>query len=261
MESTWTQRLARGGIGGIAGGVASAAVLWVAVEPALDRAIALEGAGGAGHSHVEATSSHSHSHEAGETVTRLQQQIGGTVTVVVVAALMGLVFAVVYARSRHRLPGRTDLGRSLLLGGLAFGVLALGPALLIPANPPGVGDPETVDHRTLGYLLVVGLGALLVGAAFGLRHLLARRGAAPEVAWALVAVGVTIGVAAIALLAPVPAVVVPSSMPAGLLWDFRMGSLAQLGAMWGVIGFVHGALVHRAATRRRESAPPALVHA
>ncbi len=194
-------------------------------------------------------------------MTRLQQQIGGTVTVIVVAALMGLAFSVVYARSRHRLPGRTDLGKSTALGMVAFAVMALGPALALPANPPGVGDPDTVNYRTLCYFLVIGLGILVVGAAFGIQRYLERRGTSAELTWAAVAAVAAVGAGAVLLLAPGPADVVPGSMPAALLWDFRVGSLAQLAAMWGVIGLVHGVVAHRAEVARPGAGRPMAVRA
>ncbi len=261
MNDTWARRLARGALSGAAGGVAAATVLWMAVEPAIAQAIALEEAGDGGHAHGGAEAGHTHSGDSGEVVTRLQQQVGGTLTVVLVAALMGLVFAVVYARSRHRLPGRSDLGKSIALGALAFGVMGVLPALVVPANPPGVGDPGTVDHRTLTYLLVIGLGVLVAGVAFAVRSHLDQRGVAGEIVWLLTAVVAIVGVGAILVLVPGPADAVPHTMPAALLWDFRVGSLAQLGAMWGVIGVVHGALAHRATRARSAPGATAIVQA
>lgn len=264
MEGSWAQRLLRGGAAGAAGGIASAITLWIVVEPVLAKAVALEGAGEDTHGHGHGEAAHAHSHdtgEAGEVVTRLQQQVGGVITVLVVAILMGVAFSVVYARSRHRLPGATDLGRSLALGFLAFAVMGLGPALAIPANPPGVGDPDTVNYRTLCYLLIIALGVLLVGASFGMRRHLALREVAAGTAWLLVAVMAVAGAAAILWLAPGPADIVPASMPAALLWEFRIGSLAQLAAAWGVTGLVHGVLVQRAATLRSQPAASQVVRA
>lgn len=245
MNETWGRRLARGALSGAAGGVAAVTVLWFAVEPAIAKAIDLEKAGDGGHAHDGAGSGHTHGADGGEVVTRLQQQIGGTLTVIVVAAMMGVAFAVVYTRSRHRLPGTTDLGKSVALGALAFAVIGVLPALVVPANPPGVGDPETVNHRTLAYLLVIGLGLLVVGGVFALRRILDQRGVADEIAWLLTAVAAVAGVGAILGVAPGPSDAVPHTMPAGLLWDFRVGSLAQIGLMWGVLGLVNGVLAHR----------------
>ena len=150
---TWAQRLGRGAVAGLTGGAVSAIVLWLAVEPSISKAIDLENAAAEGHSHGD----------DGELISRTAQLIGGTVTSIVVGVLLGVVFAVVYARSQHRLAGFTDLGRSLSLAALAFAVVALLPALKVPANPPAVGDPGTVNERTLTYLAIILLGLVLVG--------------------------------------------------------------------------------------------------
>jgi hypothetical protein len=182
-------------------------------------------------------------------VTRLQQQIGGTLTVIVVGALFGLAFAVIYAKSRHRLPGATDLGKSLALASITAVVMVLLPALLAPANPPGVGDPATVNARTLTYVAVLALGAIAVCAVFAVHRALGARGGAPEVRWILTA-GAAIGLTS-ALLWVGPSVneSVPAHLPADLLWQFRLGSIAQLTAMWLLIGVVHGYLQQRRAVR------------
>src|SRR5688500_5244149 len=121
-ELSWPRRLELGARAGVVGGVASSLLLWLLVEPAISRAILLEEAGRRGH-HEGSTD-----HEHAEIVTRLQQQIGGTIAVVVVALLLGVAFAVTYARVSQRLPGSTDLGRSLSLAGMAFTILAVAPA-------------------------------------------------------------------------------------------------------------------------------------
>ena len=51
--------------------------------------------------------------------------------------------------------------------------------------------------------------------------------------------------------------VVPDDVPADLLWDFRVASLAQLAAMWLTLGLVFGVLMERAATSDRTLAPVA----
>lgn len=251
MADAWAQRLLRGALAGVAGGVASATMLWLLVEPALQSAIALEG------NDVAAMPDHSdvggaaHGHDSGEIVSRLQQQIGGTLTVVVVGVLMGVIFAVLYARSRHRLPGTTDLGKSLALGALIFTVVAVLPAFLVPANPPGVGDPDTVTTRTLTYVLAIGLGVLVIGAVFAVNRVLFSRGIPLERVWMATA-GVTILLfGAVLALAPSINESVPSAVPASLIWQFRVGSLAQLGSLWLTIGLVHGYLAHKAVARER----------
>ncbi|MFD0889965.1 CbtA family protein, partial [Streptosporangium algeriense] len=55
-----------------------------------------------------------------------------------------------------------------LVGGLAaaaFVAVVLIPFVKYPANPPAVGDPETINQRTVLYLVAVAIGILSVGAA------------------------------------------------------------------------------------------------
>ena len=79
----------------------------------------------------------------------------------IVAGIFGTVFAFV----RHRLPAWSEAGRVGLLAAVAFGSVVLVPTLKYPANPPGVGAPETVDQRTLQYVAVL---AVSVAVAVGL---------------------------------------------------------------------------------------------
>ena len=254
MDSeTWAQRITRGAVAGFAGGAVSALMLWIAVQPSIQQAIALEDAAGDGHSHGSADAV---GHD-GELVSRTTQMIGGTITVIVVGVLFGIAFAIVYARLRNRLSGETDLGRSMSLAVLAFAVLGLLPALKMPANPPGVGDPSTVTDRTLSYLLTILLGVLLVVACFAATR--ATRRWTEHAALRLIA-GVataTIGGAAILILAPGVAEEIPATIPASLVWSFRIGSLGQLAGLWLGIGLAHGALAHRRSLAGQPSASPA----
>lgn len=236
--------LRHGVLAGAAAGLAAAVLLWLAVEPVIRRALVVEEAREA-----------DHAHEHGEVVSRAAQVLGGLATAELAGVMVGVVFAVVFARLRHRLPGDTDVARSAWLSLAGFGAITLLPALVVPANPPAVGDPDTVTQRTLTWLLVVVLGLLVAGLVLALDHRLAARDAGTR---ALAAAAVAVGGAAVVLLA-VPDVAdrVPADVPATLLWDFRVASLAQLGAMWLVLGLVHGALVARTAARegRPEPAP------
>ena len=243
------QLLRHGVTAGAAAGLCAAVVLLLLVEPVIDRAIAVEegraGHGGGDHEHV---------------VSRTAQLVGGWLTAVVVGVLVGVVFAVVWARARHRLWGGSDLGRSIVLAALAFGVVTLLPALATPANPPGVGDPDTVTRRTLLYALTVLLGILVVGIVAGVDRRLAARGR--PVPWRACA-GTALAVAcSVAVLLAVPDVdvAVPDDVPAALLWEFRVASLAQLATLWLVLGLAFGTLVDPR-TRARRDAPARSVDA
>jgi predicted cobalt transporter CbtA len=225
--------LRQGVIAGAAAGLSAALVLWLVVEPVIRRALVVEEARGGQHA----------GHTEEPLVSRTVQVLGGAVTAALVGVLVGVVFAVVFARSRHRLPGRSDVGRSMVLAATAFLVITLMPAVKVPANPPAVGDPDTVTQRTLLYVLTVLVGVLGAGVVLGMdRWLRTRHLRAPQRVAANTAAAVLVAVAALAVL-PGPVDTVPGDVPPTLLWDFRVASLAQLATMWLVLGVVFGALL------------------
>jgi len=231
--------LRRGLAAGAAAGLAAALMVWLVVEPVLQKALAIEDARAA----VE-EAGHGHHHAAEEPlVSRTLQVIGGMGTSLVVGCLFGIVFAVVFARTRHGLPAATEHGRAVVLAALGFLVFTLAPALKIPANPPAVGDPETVNRRTLLYVLAILVALALVLGAFALDKLLVDRGFSGPVRSTLVAVAFAAVAGAVLALTPGTPDTIPSDMPAALIWDFRLASLAGLAVMWAVLGLVFGLLV------------------
>ncbi|QWZ06534.1 CbtA family protein [Nocardioides panacis] len=243
------QLLRAGAISGAAAGVAAALVMWLHTEPVIRRALAVEDA--------RAHAGGAHHHEE-ELVSRTAQVFFGACTAAVAGLLFGLVFAVVFAKARHRLPGLTDQGRALWLGALGFGVFTLLPALAVPANPPAVGDPATVTQRTLTYVLTVLVGLLVIGLVSGLDHLLGSRGTTPPVRLVTDLVGAAVLVVVALWLLPASPDRIPADVPADLIWDFRVASLAQLGTMWLVLAALFGLLVSRRAGVVAREAEPVL---
>jgi predicted cobalt transporter CbtA len=238
--------LRRGIAAGAAAGLAAALMLWLVVEPVLQKALKIEDARAA---LEEAGHSHSHGEEE-PLVSRSLQVIGGMGTAIVVGCLFGVVFAVVFARTRHRLPAATDHGRALVLAGLGFLVLTLAPALKIPANPPAVGDPETVNRRTLLYVLAILVALAIVLGTFALDRYLANAGLSAPVRTTLDVAAFAIVAGAVFALTPGTPDTIASDMPAALIWDFRIASLAQLGTMWATLGLTFGLLVSPRTTVR-----------
>ena len=231
--------LQHGVAAGLAGGAAAAVVLWWLVEPVIERALVIEHARGGGHDHAEQP-----------LVSRDVQVVAGGITNVLIGVMVGVVFAVVYAKARHRLSIAQDHLAAYLLAAVGFGVVTLLPALHVPANPPAVGDPATATQRTLLWLLTILLGLLVVGLVAAADRRSRSRGTHPARRVALDAAVAALGLALLFLVVPQPSDRVPSDVPADLLWDFRVASLAQLAAMWATIGLVFGLLL---GTRRRQS--------
>jgi predicted cobalt transporter CbtA len=231
MELTLGAVVRRGLIAGAVAGVAASLFALIAVEPSIRRALAVE----------EARPSDGEEHE--ELVGRTMQVIGGVVAAVAVALCVGLVVAVVFAKLRHHLPGTTDFGRAGTLAACGFVAIALVPAIKYPANPPGVGDPETINTRTLQYATLIAASIAVIWLAFLVRATVAKRGwQPPPAAVAAVAVAV-VGFILLVLIWPDTPDSVPGDISAKLLWEFRIASIGELAALWATLGLALGLLL------------------
>ncbi|MDQ6806453.1 MAG: CbtA family protein [Actinomycetota bacterium] len=167
--------------------------------------------------------------------------------------IFALVFAGVYGRVGHATPRTT----AALLALAGFFVIILVPVLKYPANPPSIGNPATIAHRTELYFLMIAIS--LIAAIAGVR--LYRAMVAPHGAWTA---GLLAGMAYIAVIAVaqlmMPAVnEVPPGFPATVLWRFRIASLGTQLVLWSTIGIGFGLLAERAlrqtATRASRNPP------
>lgn len=76
---------------------------------------------------------------------------------------IGSLFGIVFAYSRNTLPGKHHVQKTLFLAALMWFTVFMIPFLKYPANPPTVGDPNTVVYRAvlyLSFIAISGLGAL-----------------------------------------------------------------------------------------------------
>ncbi|WP_307722945.1 CbtA family protein [Gandjariella thermophila] len=196
-----------------------------------------------------------------ELVSRGVQSTLGLATGVLVYAvafggLFALAFAVAYGRVGRLSPRATAL--LVALGGYLAAFVV--PFLKYPANPPSIGNPDTINERTVVYFGMVALSiALAVAATYLGRRLVSRLGA-----WnaALVAGAAFIVTAALGALLLPTVNEVPEGFPAGVLWNFRVASLGIQLVMWTTMGLLFGALVHRrlaASGRAPEQAAPGAV--
>lgn len=230
--------------GAVAGGVGSAALYWL-VEPSIRAAIAIEEAGTAAgeagdHAHAVADQANDHSHSADALVSRGEQVVFGLITVLLVGILIGIAFALVHRVLGSRLPGRTAAGTAMVLAGLGFLSFTVAPAIVVPANPPAVGDPATVNLRTLTYLGAI-LGSVALTAAVTALARAKDRAPGSRAAVAT-AVGI-VGTAVLIWALPDAADPVPANVPADLVWQFRVESLTQIGLMWLVLGAMFAYLI------------------
>ncbi|CDF84852.1 hypothetical protein PKB_3509 [Pseudomonas knackmussii B13] len=242
--------LLRGMLVGILAGLLAFGFARVFGEPEVDRAIAFEEMGAAMHE-VEETANgvaaHNHDHEE-ELVSREVQASFGLLTgVVVYSASMGGLFALVFAYALGRVGriGPRSLGALLALA--AFVSLYLVPSLKYPANPPSVGDPESIQRRTALFFLMIAVSVAAAAIAVNFaRRLIARHGA-----WTGALAGVALYLLVCAVAAGLfPAVrEVPADFPADLLWQFRLVSLGIQAILWSTLGLVFGWWVERSLVR------------
>lgn len=218
-----TRLLRIGGAAGASGGLALALTLLVLGEGPLERAIALEPAGGPG---------------SEELFGRGVQVAGGALGAVLYGVAVGLAFAVAFARLRHRMSTTTDARRSMRLAAAGFVAIVLVPFVLYPPNPPGVGDPDTINQRTAEYLLAVAFSIVALVAAARLYRQLRSRGWS-EIGGLPVAVGAHVAIVSLAAFV-LPGAPAADSVPAEVVWDFRLASLAGAAALWFVTGLVFG---------------------
>jgi predicted cobalt transporter CbtA len=232
VSTTFASSLRRGALAGVLGGVAGALTLVVVGERSIAAAIDLEAA--------RAVPGEAHD----ELFTRTTQVIGGSLGLALYGLFLGVVFAVVFAAVQHRLGAGPTWRRARRLAALAFVAVFLAPFLKYPANPPAVGDPDTVNQRTIAYVSMVAISIAAVLLAAVLHERLARRGV-PE--WyaqpAAALVWVTTLAVAFVALPPNPDAI---EVPADLLWSFRLASLGGQAALWAVVGTVFAVLCARA---------------
>jgi predicted cobalt transporter CbtA len=228
--------------GVIAGALAGAFSLLVterAITPALhleDARLAAEG----GHEHGV------------EMFSRSTQLLGGFLGTLIAGVVLAVVFAAVYGVTRHRLPGRTDFARVVLLAAIGFGILGLLPALKIPANPPAVGDPATIGTRTAIYGTVLLCGVIAAMLVSALVSFLRSRGVGTAATTTSAVVLTAVLVALVILLVPDSPDTIPMDVPAAVVWNFRIASLGQLAVLWTALGLAGGWLLDRL-TRTRDT--------
>ena len=240
----------RGMIIGFIAALLSFGLLKLAGEPAVDRAIAFELAMDEAKAKAEHDAAVARGEnpppveDAPELVSRpVQAGIGlftGVTTYnIAFGGLFALAFAICYGRMGDWSPRVT----SALLALSGFLAVYAVPILKYPANPPSIGNPDTIGLRTAIYfgMIILSLGAMI--AAWNVRNRLIEQ----HGAWnaTLIAASVYLVAVIIFAIAMPPLDEVPEGFPAVVLWQFRMASLGAQAIMWTVLGLGFGAWVQR----------------
>ena len=142
-------------LSGVIAGVILAGVNYFVAEPFIDQAIGIE---------VD------NSIASGEVVDfdelssyRVWQKEGTFAAGAFLGLTYGAILGIVYVISRKYLPSSDDRKKALILAAIMCLSLYIVPFIKYPANPPAVGDPETIglrDSLYTSYQLASGLIAL-----------------------------------------------------------------------------------------------------
>jgi uncharacterized membrane protein YidH (DUF202 family) len=233
-------------------------------EPNVDKAISFEGLVATAH----------HEPEEADLVSRSVQNTAGLgAGVIIYGVSFGGIFALVFALAYGRLGALTARGTAAALGVIGFVAVYLVPFLKYPANPPSVGDPDTIKKRTALYLVMI-----LVSVAAAVLAIVVRRRLRERIGdwYATVAVGAAyLAVMLISFIAMPGINEVPQqalegitgavtdaglTFPPVVLWRFRIASVAIQAISWATLAVGFGflatrALEHDTQTAVRDTAP------
>jgi Probable cobalt transporter subunit (CbtA) len=226
--------LVRGMLVGLAAGVLAFAFAVAFGEPQVQRAIDFE-------DHLARLH---HEPAEAELVSRgIQRTLGLLTGTVVMGVALGGLFSLVFAWAYGRIGAMSPRLTAAVLALGAYLTVTVVPFTKYPANPPTVGNPDTIDKRTVLFLTMIAITILAAVAAARLRRELRRRLGAWNAA--IVAVAAFIMVIACAELI-LPAVhETPPGFPADVLYRFRLASLGISLTLWTTIGLGFGAAAQR----------------
>lgn len=232
--------LIRGMLVGIIAGLVVFAFARLAGEPTVERAIAFE---------AKLDQSKGEAPEPELVSRKVQRGVGLLIGTVMYGTAIGGLFALVFAFANGRLGNLRPRALSALLAGMGFVSIVLVPTLKYPANPPSVGNPETIGMRTAAFFLAIAfsIAAMVLVVQIG-RRLSSRFGA-----WdaSLLAAGIYLTVITL-IFHWLPAIdEVPADFPATVMWHFRVTSLGIQAVMWATIGLLFGWFTEGMAHRRR----------
>jgi hypothetical protein len=173
----------------------------------------------------------------------MQRTLGLLTGTLAIGVALGGLFALAFTYAYGRVSRAGARGTSAMLALAAFATITLVPFTKYPANPPTIGNPETIDRRTLlagAMVLITGLS--LFAAARVRSQLESRLGRWDASIVAGAAFVVLIAAAQLIL----PAVhETPKGFPADVLYRFRLASLGINATMWLTIGLGFGMAAER----------------
>jgi predicted cobalt transporter CbtA len=236
--------LVRGMLVGLVAGLLVFGFSKIFGEPQVDRAITFETEMDEAKAKAHAAMGMPAEEQEPELVSREVQASWGLLTgVLVYSTAFGGLFALVCACAFGRMGYLGPRTVSALLAAAGFVAIYVVPNLKYPANPPSVGDPDTIGYRTALYFTMI----LISVASMVLAVMAAKRRIPGHGAWsAILSAGAGFLVVVIVASFVLPSInEVPDGFPAVVLWKFRIASLGMQVVMWTTLGLGFGWLTER----------------
>ena len=165
------------------------------------------------------------------------QKGGQLLAGVILGTSIGSLFGIVFALSRNSLPGDNNVKKALILAGIMWFTIYFIPFLKYPANPPTVGEAETVVLRSILYLLFIAISGF---AAVGF-YKLSKMFKGNKKLFALVGYSVFVSLVFIAM----PENPDEITAPIDLVNGFRIMSVLAVSTYWIAVGLILGILWNR----------------
>jgi predicted cobalt transporter CbtA len=205
-------------------GIANLAI----VEPYLDEAIGIENQNLFASGEEEDTPQFQVEYES----YRIWQKGGQVLAGAILGTSVGALFGIVFAYSRKVLPGEHHVKKALVLSGIMWFTIYFIPFLKYPANPPTVGDAETVVLRAVLYLSFIAISGF---GAVGFYQLYKRLQKRKKIA-AFIGYAAFISAVFIAMPANPDEVTAPMDLVNG----FRVMSVLAVSIFWISLGIILG---------------------
>jgi len=227
-------------VSGFVAGTIHGAVNLAIVEPYLDKAIGIENQNLFASGEAEDTPQFWVEYNSYRDWQKSGQLLAGGILGMSIGALFGIVFAY----SRNSLPKGHTVKKTFVLAAIMWFTIFLIPFLKYPANPPTVGDADTVVLRQTLYLLFIAISGFSAVGFFVLYKKLQNK----KKGFAFVGYAVFI-TAVFFIMPPSPDEV---TAPIDLVNGFRTMSIVAVSTFWVAEAIILGALWQRYKTKLDE---------
>ena len=165
---------------------------------------------------------------------RYWQKSGQILAGAILGTSIGALFGIVYVLARNSLPGNHDIKKALVLAGIMWLTIFLVPFIKYPANPPTVGDADTIVLREILYLAFIATSGF---SAFGF-YKLSKKFTRSKKLISLFGYSAFISLAFVAF----PENPDSISAPIELVNNFRIMSVLAMSSFWISIPLILGGL-------------------